>query len=108
MTHTPEPGVQKTIWRYELPIQDIVELTMPIGAQVLAVQKRDEYRKRIDLWALGSPDLKAFEKRTFRVIGTGNPVPAVPLRYVGTVQIEYGTLVFHVFEEVRNGVARES
>ena len=38
------------------------------------------------------------ERRTFRVVGTGNPMPPGELAYRGTVQVERGLLVFHVFE----------
>lgn len=105
----------RRVYKYPLEVVDRQTILMPAGADVIACQAQgdDGMRPRnpIDplgriperpmLWALvdahGSP-----EARTFRTVGTGRDlVEDVPLRYVGTYQLDGGALVFHVFEEVR-------
>jgi hypothetical protein len=89
----------KSIWRFELDITDETELHMPKGAQILTVQRR-ENAGRLDMWALVDPTAPQ-EPRTFRVIGTGHPIPDVDaLTYYATAQVAGGQLVFHVFERV--------
>lgn len=59
---------------------------------------------RICLWAIVD-DSVAMEDRVFRIYGTGNVFDVdLPLAYTGSVQLDGGALVLHVFEEgARNG-----
>lgn len=81
-----------SIWKYVL--QPEIELSMPVGAQVLSVREQGE---EICLWALVTPDAPK-ETRRFVSFGTGHDVPAVPLQFHGTAHLQGGSLVFHVFE----------
>jgi hypothetical protein len=36
--------------------------------------------------------------REFAIYGTGHPMPAYPGSYVGTFQMEGGSLVFHLYD----------
>jgi hypothetical protein len=49
------------------------------------------------IWALVEPDQPEAEV-WFRIAGTGHPITDDIKRYVGTFQIDRGSLVFHVFE----------
>jgi len=84
--------MMKTIWKYALDFQTIVDI--PKGAKVLTVQ---EQRGDPQLWAIVDPDAET-EKRTFIIYGTGHNMPDDPGEYVGTFQQLGGNLVFHVFE----------
>lgn len=83
------------IWKYQLPITDVVRLHMPRFANPLAVA---EQYGGLQLWALVDPDQEKVEMR-FHVVGTGNPAEAdnvKPGYYIGTAVMKNG-LVWHVF-----------
>ena len=84
----------KTIWKFEL--QPTVAFSMPGGAEILCVQNQNGLPQ---LWALVDPEVKA-ELRGFTCYGTGHAVPDNPGRYIGTVQMHAGELIFHVFEDL--------
>jgi hypothetical protein len=50
----------------------------------------------LQLWAIVDPE-QPKQLRTIHIVGTGNPMPANLLRYIGTAQRLDG--VWHVFEE---------
>jgi len=87
----------KTIYKYEIPIQDHFTLELPRNAEILVVQTQFS---KPQLWAL--VDLEApIKKREFRVSGTGHDLTEDYHKikeYIGTFQIENGGLVFHLFE----------
>ena len=85
----------KTIWKFILPpIDDFLEIQMPIGAQILTVQTQQGHPC---IWALVEPN-NSKEHRRFRLAGTGHPMEfSEAMDYVGTFQIRQGTLVFHLF-----------
>jgi hypothetical protein len=85
-----------TIWKFPIEIAGANTVSMPIGAVILCVQMQRDYPC---LWALVDPTA-ATEPRRFVWVGTGQ-VLSDPLlsRYIGTVQIMNGRLVFHLFEE---------
>jgi len=99
-----------TIWKFPLAPADVIEVEMPEGAVILAVQTQQEVPC---LWAIVDPDAP-LEKRTILMMGTGHPraefdgkltriTPearwkVVDSGYIGTVQMMGGELVFHFFE----------
>jgi len=86
----------KTIWKFPLRVDDIIDVDMPTGARILAVQTQQETPC---IWALVDPSAPK-ERRRFRVFGTGHRIAQEDsLTYVGTFQVGDGALVFHVFEE---------
>jgi hypothetical protein len=85
------------IHRYQLPITDETAVEMPQGATVLSVHHSRTDPLGLDVWALVGTDAKQ-EKRLFRVIGTGNPVPHECGEFVGTVITHEGLFVWHVFD----------
>lgn len=83
----------KTIWKFELHIDEPVTLLMPVGAEVLTVQAQGDIPC---IWAIVDPNAET-ETRRFYVRGTGHPLREVG-RYVDTFQLNGGALVFHLFE----------
>lgn len=86
----------KTIWKYPVPAIDAFSITMPAGAQFLAVQAQHENAQS---WWLVDDDA-LLKRRYFRVHGTGHEVYSPgALTFLGTFQLNDGELVFHLFEE---------
>lgn len=83
----------KMIYKYKLN-QEHTDIDMPIGAIILAAQSQ---RNDICLWALVDETAHK-EKRFFVIYGTGHLLVDNPGRYIGTVQVHEGMLVWHVFE----------
>lgn len=81
------------IWKYELASSDNT-IQMPAGSQVLTAQSQ---HGRPCLWAEVDPDLRT-ESRRFVVKTTGEAFNPRGLTYVGTVQVEGGLIVLHVYE----------
>jgi len=84
----------KVIWKWALPIQDVVVIDMPVDAQPLTVQVQNGGPQ---LWAMVDPDVE-WGSRTLRIYGTGHPIHEAPGQYIGTFQFANGALVFHVFD----------
>lgn len=82
----------KTIWKYEIPIQDRFYLQMPEGARVLSVQVQ---RGIPSLWA--TVDSSARNTiHDFELRGTGHALGEVG-DYLCTFQMHDGSLVWHLF-----------
>ena len=91
--------MKKTIWKFELETTDNQTIEMPANAEILTVQTQAQ---KPYLWALIDPTEKK-EKRLIEIFGTGHDLHydiGVSRNYLGTYQIEGGSLVFHVFEYI--------
>lgn len=88
----------KTIWKYPLLLTDEQAVQMPKGAEILCVQVQGS---RPCLWALVDSSVKN-DERLIVIYGTGHPMPeahnAYRRQYIGTAQMNDGSLVWHVFE----------
>jgi hypothetical protein len=86
-----------TIWKYPLKAQDVQELVVPQGARFLSVQgQRDD----ICIWCLVDSLETATDAWRIHVVPTGRPCSRVEhTTLLGTVQLEDGALVFHVFRD---------
>jgi hypothetical protein len=83
------------IWKYTISkITDEFTIEMPRNSRVLCIQVQ---RGVPCIWVKTDGDKENMEKRTFVIIGTGNPFDAEGLIYVGTWQEDYGYLVWHLF-----------
>lgn len=88
-----------TIYKYRLwPVDhgDKVIIDLPFGAQVLSVgvQSNEPH-----IWALVNPKADKLPRK-FYIHGTGHPIDsAANKKFVGTVHLYDGGLVFHIFEE---------
>ncbi len=85
------------IFKYPIKTIDFQGVRMPVGAKILTVQPQFN---ELCLWA--EVDAMAdMESRTIRIIGTGHYVPETEtLKYIGTVQLDGGGFVFHVYERL--------
>lgn len=82
----------KTIYKYELEIQDTQVITMPMNSKILSVQKQG---LSVWLWAIVDTQFSN-TYYTFNIVGTGNPMPDEPIGdYIGTIQVN--GFVWHVF-----------
>lgn len=85
---------QRRVWKWTLSVTNEQSLQIPKGAKILTVQAQGGMPQ---LWAYCDPT-ELPETRTFRIVGTGNPIAEHPGDYIGTFQMYDGALVFHVFE----------
>ena len=84
------------IWKWDLRIDDLQIVDMPLGAQLLTVQTQGG-QPRLWAWCDESAPIRP---RRIAMYGTGCPINEHPGIYIATFQIESGELVFHAFEEV--------
>jgi hypothetical protein len=86
----------KTIWKFELLVEDFQTVSMPQDSKVLTVQVQ---QGKVCIWALVDPNDTCKIDCPIWIHGTGHPVTnaAVFGRYVSSVQLDDGALVFHVF-----------
>lgn len=84
----------RAVFRYEVPVDDrwhTLSLTGPIVH--VAARQPDV----VEVWAVAQPAADK-EPRSFRVFGTGHPLPADAGRHVGAAVTAGGRLVWHLFE----------
>ena len=86
--------MSKTIYKYPLQIIDEQWVNIPKGAEILTVQIQNGIPC---LWAKVDAQ-EDNERRLIEIIGTGNPISNSDRKYISTIQLEKGKLVFHVFE----------
>ena len=80
----------KKIFKYPLEITGLQEIEMPKGSKILSVQM--QYDKPC-LWALVDDHTTFVEKREIILAGTGHPIEADNLKFIGTVQEMSGQLI---------------
>jgi hypothetical protein len=87
----------RTIYKYQIPIEDEFVLPLPTGARVLCVQVQHSVPC---IWALveGGAGVPT-EDRRFALRGTGHPCDDElnGATYIGTFQLHGGGRVFHLF-----------
>lgn len=91
----------KTIWKYTMNSEGgflMKErlINMPKGAQIISV---GEQHNNVCFWAVVDPDAKMHERR-FVVVGTGHDMPDLPLKPLGSVLVDGGVWVWHLFEVI--------
>lgn len=86
----------KTIWKFDVPIQDNFSLLMPKDSEILKLDLQDGEPK---IWALVDSEASQ-EERHFIGTGTGHPIEINyhRLQYIGTVIMYKDRFVYHVFE----------
>jgi len=87
----------KKVYKYRLDVTDEQFIELPKGAEILSVA---EQRDDVVLYVLIDTTVTETEPRTIYVHGTGHNVFGENLRFIGTVKLYEGSLMFHVFEEV--------
>jgi len=96
-------GFMKKIFKYSLG-RSINRLHIPKGAVVLTAQVQKEY---ICIWVLVDTNSQLIEERTFEVYPTGmaiNEEKGMERKYINTVQLGGGELIYHVFERVKGEI----
>jgi hypothetical protein len=91
----------KTIHKYEFMVNDTVQLTLPVNAEILAIRSQYEKFDVLTLWAKVDLNAEGLEMRVLRIIGTGHTFDDVGLEYLDTVLVADDSLVWHIFEIVR-------
>jgi hypothetical protein len=92
---------QAAIWKFEAPFDDKFLLQIPKGSEILSVQQ-DQKTMIPCIWVLVYPENEK-EERFFELFKTGHPIHndiGINRKFVGTFQIESGSLVFHLFERL--------
>jgi hypothetical protein len=89
------------VWKFPIDTTDTQIVPMPKGADILCVQTQMGVPC---LWATVDPTQDAV-RRAIRIVGTGHLFDADGLTYIGTYQLQGGTLVFHVFESTGGAAA---
>ena len=90
---------QQRIYKYELKLNSGQNIEMPKGSEILTIQTQ---YGRPCMWCL-CPIIEDGESecRNIEIYPTGAPIVSdmgATRDYLGTFQIENGSLVFHVFE----------
>ena len=85
------------IYKYPLELVDFQTVELPVGAKVLYTEVQNE---QICLWALINPESPKID-RNVRIFGTGHDVPdtITERQYYGTVLMQNGQFVWHIFIE---------
>lgn len=92
------------VYKYELPINDMVVMRLHEGTEILYVAEQGQ--GHLFMWALVDPHQPQLTRR-FIVRGTGHVIAYErrDLRYIGIAPMYSGGLVFHVFEELSDSNA---
>ena len=86
-----------TIYKYPLTLK----VPLPKGAIVLSVTEQGE---KMFVYSLVDPEVKEVEMVNFRVFGTGHEIEDIEdYKFLGTVKLAGGALMFHVFYEQKEG-----
>lgn len=86
----------KRIYKYKLETTNVQEIEMPFGTQILTVQVQNGSPC---IWAMVDMEVKTTKMYVFRIFGTGHPIEDdFSGKYIGTYQLNSGSLVFHVFQ----------
>ena len=90
----------RTVWKYELAIDDYIDVEIPKGAEILTFQVQSD---KPYIWCLVDPEAEK-EVRRFRFAGTGHSIKEDNLKYIASCQVQGGILIFHLFEVVLGGI----
>lgn len=88
------------IYKYPLELVDQQTVHLPYGYRILTAQLQNG---NLQLWALIDPIENLSIPVSIGIYGTGNPINEDPGKYISTVQLYDGGLVFHVFERTESG-----
>jgi hypothetical protein len=95
----------KTIYKYRVPINDVVTINLPLDAKILHVNSQNDGQKgddTIDVWALVDTDFVGKLPKHIRIVGTGHPIEKeLVLQYVNTFTMLDRNLWFHAFEIIK-------
>lgn len=85
----------KTIYKYGIHhLREEQDIRVTKGFNPLHVGAQHNV---ICIWGEVDDDEDEFEHRSIFIVGTGNPLPNEPVRYLGTVQTMGGELIWHIY-----------
>ena len=85
----------KRVFKYAVPVAGYYTIAkMPHNAEILTVQMQ---RGEPFVWAMVDDEDAPKYQRIFRWLGTGHPADDAG-KYVGTIQLDGGALIFHLFD----------
>lgn len=84
----------KTIWQFELKLQESQDVRMPKGARIIHVGL--DHLDQLCLWAIVNPNA-IFTTRIILILSTGQLYYEGSTRYIGTVKKDQ--FMLHVFQE---------
>lgn len=87
--------MNRAIFKYPLDVTDEQTVNLPFGAKVVHVGMQND---KMYLWAEVDPKSKDDTPVTFRIFGTGHPMPEANIQHVGTVFD--GPFVWHVYQSL--------
>ena len=87
----------KTIYKYELKVDDEQILVLPKGSTILTVQSIDNIPY---IWVLIDLMMKETENRHILMYKTGGVIDVFEMKYIGTYQVYNGNGIFHTFESL--------
>lgn len=84
------------VWKFDIrQLNDAVAMMVPKGATILTAQNQ---RGVLCVWALCDPEAPMVPHH-IRIVGTGHRIdPANARKFIGTVQMLDGDLVWHLFD----------
>lgn len=88
----------ETIWKYELNLNQMQVIEMPINAEILCVHSQKD---KPCLWVKVNPEEKEVEHRKIEIFSTGQPIEDsenTSRYYIGTCFCFNASFVIHVFE----------
>lgn len=88
----------KQVWKFELKLEGLQVVEMPLDAEILSVQPQGE---KVCLWAFCDVAAQKAE-RIIVIVGTGHSAPDGYLVHLESFQMHDGQLVFHAFELTTN------
>ena len=84
-----------TVWKFELEGNTNIEVEIPEGAEILTFATQ---RHKPCLWCLVNTKNRK-ETRRFLLAATGRSLDNEKvIDYIGTIQLEGGNLIYHLFE----------
>jgi hypothetical protein len=91
------------IWKYVLPFKDEFSLSLPVDSRIIALQVQNN---KPCIWVLfqevNSTEQNPLVERFFSLTPTGQEIDRLCgcSFYIGTVQLNEGKLVLHLFEDI--------
>jgi hypothetical protein len=86
------------VFKYPLQVTNVQNIALPLGAIILTAM---EQCGTLCIWAEIDTEMvkqNQNEYRTIYVIGTGHPMPDIELKYINSVSMNHGNLIFHIYE----------
>lgn len=87
----------QTVWKYTLAAKEWQTIEMPLGAKILSAEEQNH--QIVVYAAIEDTKTDMFEDREIIVLGTGHEThyDLNEYRFLNTVKMENGSLMFHVF-----------